>query len=192
MRRSAELDALGDVDGAIAAHRADAYKAWAADGGERPVPDVPVPPHLAERQRARAVAADELAAAKAAHDALSAERAAAVAAHGRASDAVFDAAKQVLVEEADRIAAELEETLRHALALNDELHALSMLSAQRGGQTWAEGRLQLSGAVHRRLTTPLDWRPMLPGAETYAGRRLPQVQRYFEALRSNADAVRQG
>jgi hypothetical protein len=103
------LDVLGDVDGAIASRRADAYKAWAADGGERPA--LEVPPELAERQRARAVAADEFAAARTAHDALSAEGASAVQAHDRASDAVFDAAKQVLVEEAERMAAELEGAL---------------------------------------------------------------------------------
>jgi hypothetical protein len=107
--------------------RAGAYKAWAADGGERPA--LEVPPELAERQRARGVAAEELAAARVAYDTLSAERAAAVAAHGRACDAVFYAAKQLLVEEAQRIAAELEEALCQAFALNDDLHALAMLSA---------------------------------------------------------------
>jgi hypothetical protein len=182
------LAALGDVDGAIATRRADAYKAWAADGGERPALDVPT--ELAERQRARGAAAEELAAAQAAHESLSTESASTVHAHGRASDAVFDAAKRVLVEEAERIAAELEEALRHVFALNDELHAISMLSAQRGGQTWAEGRLQLSPAVHRRLTTPLDWRPQLPGGQSYAGRRLSGWQTLFMTLQVDPDAAR--
>jgi hypothetical protein len=176
------LDVLGDVDAEIAAHRAGAYKAWATDGGERPVLDAPR--ELAERQRARGAAADELAAARTAHDALEAEHAAAVQAHSRASDIVFEAAKQVLVEEADRIAAEMETALGHAFALHDDLHALAMLSAQRGGQTWQEGQLRLSPAVLRRLTTPLDWRPQLPGAQTYAGRRLPRWQRYSTRFRA--------
>jgi hypothetical protein len=55
------LAALGDVDGAIREHHAEAYKAWATEGGERPALDVPA--HLAERQRARDVAREEEAAA---------------------------------------------------------------------------------------------------------------------------------
>jgi hypothetical protein len=181
---------LGDVDGAIAAHRADAYKAWAAEGGERPALDVPA--DLAERQRARVAAAEEFAAAQAAHDGLSGERAAAVEAHTRAGDAVFDAAKAVLVEEAGRIAAELDEALRHVFALEDDLQALGMFSAQgRGcGETWAQGRLRLSPAVHNRITTPLAWRPELPGGQSYAGRRLPGWQALFNALQAEADAVK--
>jgi hypothetical protein len=40
--------------------------------------------------------------------------------------------------------------------------------------------LTLSAAVGRRLTTPLDWRPQLPGTQTYAGRRLPGWRAFFK------------
>jgi hypothetical protein len=113
-----------------------------------------------------------------------------VAAHGRAEAEVFDAAKQALVEGAERIAAELEEALRRAFALEDDLQALSTLSAQGRGQTWAEGRLRLSPAVHRRLTTPLNWRPPLPGGQSYPGRRLPGWQELLTALQSDTNAQR--
>jgi len=182
------LDAFGDVDGAIRAHRADAYKAWAVDGGERPALDVPT--HLAERQHACDAARQEAVAAKAARDDLRSEHAAAVEAHDRADAAVHDAAKAVLVEEADRIAAELEEALSLAFALDDELRGLAMLHTQRGGQTWREGRLALSPAASRRLNTPLEYRAQLPGTQNYAGRRLPGWQAFFSALQADADAQR--
>jgi hypothetical protein len=88
------------------------------------------------------------------------------------------------------MAAELEGAPRHAFALEDDLQALAMLSAQGRGQTWQQGRLALSPSVHRRLTTPLDWRPMLPGTQTYAGRRLAAWQALFKALQVDPDAAR--
>jgi hypothetical protein len=113
---------------------------------------------------------------------VSAERSAAVEAQARADDAVFEAAKQVLVEEADRIEAEMVVALGHAFALHDDLHALAMLSAQGRGQTWQEGQVRLSPPVHRRLTTPLDW--------TFPGQRLPGWQAFFTALQADADGQR--
>jgi hypothetical protein len=59
-------------------------------------------------------------------------------------------------------------------ALRDDLLALAGLSVMGRGQTWAEGRLRLSPEALRRATTPLDWRPQLPGVESYEGRRLPK------------------
>jgi hypothetical protein len=56
----------------------------------------------------------------------------------------------------------------------------------------AEGRLRLSPAVHRRLTTPLDWRPQLPGAESYEGRRLPAWHRTLTRLQTDPDAELHG
>jgi len=64
------------------------------------------------------------------------------------------------------------------------------LSAQRGGQTWQEGWLALSPAVGRRLSTPLDSRPMLLGTQSYAGRRLPGWRAVFNALQADADEQR--
>jgi hypothetical protein len=75
------LAALGDVDGQVLAHATAAYRAFAEAGGERP--DLATPAHLAERQRARDIARQELAAASAAQAELSDEHAAALREHER-------------------------------------------------------------------------------------------------------------
>jgi hypothetical protein len=46
-------------------------------------------------------------------------------------------------------------------------------------------------AAMRRATTPLGHDgPGLPAPQSYAGRRLPEVQRFSEALSRDADAAR--
>jgi hypothetical protein len=94
----------------------------------------------------------------------------------------------VLVEEANALVAKFDEAKRAALALQDEIAALAMLAVQRGGQSWAESRLPLPPAAHAAVTTPMDWRPGLPGNQSYPGRRLPGWQALFETLRQDADA----
>jgi hypothetical protein len=187
-----QLAGLGDVDGAIKAHQAAAYVALAEGGGELAAPALDVPPALAERQERVRAAAAGLAAAEAAHASIQAERTAAATAETRAEASVFDAARTAMAEHADDIALRLDAAMAAAFVLADELEALAMLSAPGPGQTWAEGRLRLSPAAMRRATTPLghDGRPWLPAPQSYAGRRLPAVQQYFEALRRDADAVR--
>jgi hypothetical protein len=100
-----------------------------------------------------------------------------------------------MAEHADDVASRLEAAMAAAFDLADELEAISMLSVPNyaARETWAEGRIRLSPAAMRRATTPLghDGRPGLPAPQSYAGRRLPAVQQFFEALRRDADAVRQ-
>jgi hypothetical protein len=74
----------------------------------------------------------------------------------------------------------------------DELEAIAMLSAPNyaAGENRQTGRIRLSPAASQRLTTPMDWRPVLPSAQSYGGRRLPAAQQYFDALRPDAEAVR--
>jgi hypothetical protein len=181
------VEALGDVDGEIAAHHAAAYRAYAETGGERP--ELEVPAHLADRQRRLTTEREQLAAARAAHAALAAENDAAREALALAKDNVLFAAKAVLEAEADRLAAKLEAVVSKAHALRDDLLALAGLSVMERGQTWAEGRLHLSPEALRRATTPLDWRPQLPGTANYEGRRLPAWQRMIDALQNDPNAL---
>ena len=76
----------------------------------------------------------KLAAANAAHGALAAERDAAQRALDTARNSVHAACKAVLIEEADRITAELDATLITAHLLQDRLLALSEFSAQGRGE----------------------------------------------------------
>jgi hypothetical protein len=128
-------------------------------------------------------------AAQGAHAALAAEREQARSALESAKDRVHGAAKAVLVEEADGLAAELDAAAAAATVLRDQLLALADFSAMGRGETWAQGKLQLSAATLRRVTTPLDHRPQLPGGETYESRQAEAVRRLMAALQAgDADA----
>ena len=183
------LAAIGDVDAEILAHHSAAYRAWAESGGEKPI-DTATPLHLTAAQRARDALRTESAAAAAAVRGLEAERAAAVEALNKADAAVHDAAKSVLVEEAGVLLEQYAEARRRALQLHDDIAALAMLSVQRGRQTWEESRLALPLTAHAAVTTPMDHRPLLPAAHSYAGRQLPKWRVLFDALLTDADAER--
>ena len=181
-----DLAVLGDPAGEIERLRADAFKKAAEAGGHLAAPPtLDVAPALAERQeRARAAAAAMAAAEARATASLQAERTAAVEAEKSAEAAVIDAARVAMAEHADDVASRLDATMVAAFALADELEAIAMLSAPNyaAGENWLTGRIRLSPAASRRAATPMAWRPGLPGAQSYAGRRLPEVQQYFEAL----------
>jgi ATPase subunit of ABC transporter with duplicated ATPase domains len=78
------------------AHATAAYRAFAQAGGERP--DVGTPAHLAERQRDRDAARQELAVASAAQAQLAGEHAAALREHERREREVAAAADRVIAE----------------------------------------------------------------------------------------------
>jgi hypothetical protein len=184
------LAVLGDVEGAIRQHQAEAYVAAAA--GDLAVPTLDIPPALAERREQSRARAEALAAAELAEQSLAAERAAAIEVQKNADAAVNDAARAAMAEHAEDVASRLEEVMARAYILADELEAISMLSVPSRDQTWAEGRIRLSPVAMRRATTPLghDGRPGLPAPQSYAGRRLPSLQTFFEALCRDADAAR--
>jgi hypothetical protein len=180
------LAACGDVDAAEAAAAAAVFRQHAESGdGAPPV----MPPALVERRAALADARSRLAAANAAHGGLAAERDAAQRALDTANNSVHAAAKAVLIEEADRITAELDATLITAHLRQDQLLALSEFSAMGRGETWLTGRLQLSASASARATTPLDHRSTLPGGQTHAGLQAAAVQRLMtELLAGDAEA----
>jgi hypothetical protein len=174
------LAALGDVEGEIAAHKAAAYRTFAeiTTGDDRPVPVLDVPAPLAQRQLAAATERERLAA----------EHTTAKEALASAADRVLVAAKAVVVAEASRITADLEVATRTAQSLRDDLLAIAGLNAMERGQTWAEGKLRLSPETLRLATQSLDWRPQLPGLESYVSRRAPTWERLLAALQRDADS----
>jgi hypothetical protein len=180
--------AHGNVDAAVAAHHAAAYREWVERGeGERPV--LLVPAALIERGASLADARSRYAAARDAHANLDAERDEAQRALDSAKDRVHAACKAVMAEEADRLAAELDAVLCRAHLLRDQLLALADFSAMGRGETWATGKIRLSADALMRATTPLDHRAMLPGTESYSGRHAPSLQRLMAALQAgDADA----
>ena len=112
----------------------------------------------------------------------------AVDALNKADTDIHNCAKSVLIEEAGALVAKFDEAKRAALALQDDIAALAQFAPQRGTQTYVEARLPLPVLPHAAVTTPMDFRPMLPAAQTYAARRLPAWRALFEALMHDADA----
>jgi hypothetical protein len=179
--RAASLD---QVDHEHHHLRVEALKVYANDGvspGEAPA-DLPT------RQRERDAAQQELAAADDAHEQLVKEVAAKAEALRQANVMVSRAVKEVAIADAEALVAELNKLMERALPLRDELRALEDVVAP--GEVWSTGRLQLSRQIIDRLTTPLDWRPYLPGGKTYGDGQVETWTRYLERLQRDADAVR--
>ena len=174
--------AHGDVDAAVAAHNAAEYRAWAERGGEGERPALKTPAALVDRRASLADARSRHAAAVGAHASLAAERDRAQRDLDSAKDRMHAAAKAVMAEEADRLAAELDAVLSTAHLLQDRLLAIAEFSAMGRGENWAMGKIRLSAEALRRATTPLDHRAMLPAAESYSGRQAPSLQRLMAAL----------
>jgi hypothetical protein len=130
------LAALGDVDGQVLAHATAAYRTFAAAGGERP--DVGTPTHLAERQRARDTARQELAAASAAQAELADEHAAAQGEHERREREVAAAADAVIVEQTIKLYAAYVDAIKAARTAWDGMVAITAM-------TQAGSRLSLPG-----------------------------------------------
>jgi hypothetical protein len=147
--------------------RVEALKAYATDPAGGP-PPADVPPEQPEQQRER----EEARAARAAYEQLETDVRLRVKEHREADARVEAAAKRVLVAEGELIAAEIDERLQRVLPLHDQLAALAQVSAPAPGETWAQGQLQLTRATIDRITTPLGWRPELPGGAGYVGQHV--------------------
>jgi hypothetical protein len=173
--------------------RVEALKAYAKDPAAHvaTLPSAPadLPADLLTRERERNAAQQELSAADAAHEQLVKEVAAKAEALRQADVMVNRALKEVAIADAEALVAELNNLMERALPLRDELRALEDVVAP--GEVWATGRLQLSRQIIDRLTTPLDWRPYLPGGKTYGDGQVERWTRYLERLQRDADAVRQ-
>jgi hypothetical protein len=135
------LHKLESVDEAVHLHRVDALKAHALDpsGG---APSLEIPPKLAEHVRERDLARDEARAAAAAHEQLEKDVMLEKEALRRAEEQVRSAAKLVAIEDGEALVEELNQVVRRALALRDELGAMTGVVAP--GEQWATGRLPLS------------------------------------------------
>jgi hypothetical protein len=126
------LDGLGDVDGQVLAHATAAYRNFAENGGERP--DLGTPAHLAERQRTRDAARQELAAANAAQAQLGEEHAGALRDYERCEREVTAAADGVITEESIVRYVQAVEAARAAF---DDMAAISGMTVQTGPR-WAD------------------------------------------------------
>jgi hypothetical protein len=181
------LHKLEAVDEALHAHRVEALKAHALDPSGGP-PSMQVPSRFAGDVQERDLARDEMRAAQAAHEQLQRDLMLEKEALRRAEEQVRSATKLVAIEDGEALVAELNQVMRQALALKDELGALAHVVAP--GEQWATGRLQLSQTIIDRLQVPLDHRPMLPGTQTYGAGEGSRWRTFLERLQRDADAVR--
>jgi hypothetical protein len=177
------LDVLGDVDAEIVAHRAVSYKSWAADGGERP--NISTPQHLAERQRQRDVAQQELAAAKAAQAELAAEHAAALLEHERCENNVAKAADAVVAGMAVPALGRYVQAIEAARIAWGDVASIAGMVVQRGPR-WVD-RVPMPG-VPDGVREVLDRGFGNLLGERVASRRSTDWEDLRRRLRQNADA----
>jgi hypothetical protein len=180
------LDVLGDVDGEVLAHATAAYRTFAEAGGERPAAGIPA--HLAEKQRHRDAARQELAAAEAARSQLTEEHAAAQGEHERREREVLRATDSVIAEESISIYVRYVQAIEAARAAFDDMAAISSMTVQTGPR-WVD-RTPLPGLpplVARAVSMGFGHRDEPPPGERRDARRSAEWDDLRRRLRRSAD-----
>jgi hypothetical protein len=181
------LDVLGDVDSEILGHAAQAFRVSAESGGERP--EVATPAHLAEKQRHRDAARQELAAAQAAQAELGDEHAAAQGEYGRREREVAVAADAVIAEESIQIFVRYVQAVEAAHTAFDDMAAISGMTVQTGPR-WAN-RTQLPGVpplVAQAVSMGFGHRDEAPPGHRDSAGRSAHWEELRRRLRQSAEA----
>jgi hypothetical protein len=181
------LDVLGDVDGQVLAHATVAYRTFAEIGGERP--NISTPQYLAERQRQRDVAQQELAAAKAAQAEIAAEHASTLIEHNQCEREVATAADAVVADMVLPALGRYVQAIEAARIAWDDVASIAGMVVQRGTR-WVD-RVPMPG-VPDGVREVLDRGfgnlagPLL--GERVASRRSTDWEDFRRRLRQDANA----
>lgn len=175
--------ALAGVDDEINAHHAEAIKAWATDGGERPGGDVPH--HLISKKALKSDAESRLAAATQAHEVLRKELVAASERHENKKVGVQRAAAAVLSEEAVPLIGRLLAARRTLWALEEKLKSLSAVryTDWDGRQVLIQMPPETFAALHETAPAPVAGNVPKPYAIALA-----KWEAYLQALTQDPDS----